>query len=86
MTDAAKPMIKMPEGVDLTINVYLTSDSEDLDFVFAVKGLTALTEFKEDLSPQGLWNSFNQGEMSPVEDLRVMTRAEIADYRQRDEG
>lgn len=86
MTDAAKPMIKMPEGVDLTINVYLTSDSEDLDFVFAVNGLTALTEFKGDLSPQGLWNSFSQGEMSPVEDLRVMTRAEIAYYKQRDEG
>lgn len=73
--------INTPEGVTLTLNVYLMSE-EELEAKVELSELHQLTGPMNAINVEGLVESLKLD--AGGSGWRVMTRAEIADYRRRE--
>lgn len=71
-------MKPLPEGCELTLNVFCTCDETGLNMVIGLKGMKVFLEGPVDTA------SFL--EMLPDDDWRVMTRAEIIQYKADEES
>lgn len=74
--------IHAPEGIEIDILVYLTSDETGIDVVGRIGGMTALPEFTGNASPDGLVKAL--GPHTLANDWRLMSREEIANYKRRE--
>jgi len=77
-------LIRMPEGVELDLKVYVTGlvEGVEAEIVLTVAGLPAFSdEVNGSLELSRIIESYELDKLGT--DWRVMTRAEIADYRKR---
>ena len=71
-------LVRCPEGVTVSLHLFIRSDAEDLDIEYTVGGLAVLPNKFEELV------DVSKLKLPPLAtDWRVMTRAEIADYKAR---
>lgn len=75
-------IIQAPEGVEIGLSFYFTSEETGLEVVGNMSGLPALTSFDGQADAAKLAEHF--GLNSFADDWRLMTRAEIADYKRRE--
>lgn len=78
-------LIKLPEGVEIALNLYIvgTIDGEETPTLITVSGLTSFTDTVADNVE--LSHIIASNKLDEVgSDWRVMTRAEIADYKKRE--
>jgi len=80
-------MTKLSEGVEIDIQVYMTSESSGIDIKIGLKGFPVVPEFNENqLDPMSFIKSIQKSmDTSKLEalatDWRMMTRAEIKEYK-----
>jgi len=77
-------VFRMPEGVELDLKVYLIGNvtGQETEIVLTVGGLPAFSDsVNESLELDHIVKSYKLDELG--DSWRVMTRAEIADYRKR---
>jgi len=75
-------IIHAPEGVEIDLAFYLTSDATGLEMVARIGGLPALTTFDGKTDANALAEKLSI--QSLANDWRLMSRAEIADYKRRE--
>lgn len=79
----SEELMKCPEGVELDLICYLTSDKTGLNVKISVKGLPAITSFKTVADAASLATA--QGLTKFADDWRMMTRAEIKTYKEEED-
>ncbi|MGU3384453.1 hypothetical protein ACLBYG_08095 [Methylobacterium sp. D53M] len=84
-----EPRDRLPEGCECRLDFYLTSDSNGMEIKVGIGGLPIIPSFK-DQAPDALKLIASLGAaVEPLanlaQDWRFMTRAEIADYKSREE-
>jgi hypothetical protein len=72
-------IVQCPEGVEIDFVIYLTSESTGIDVRFALKGMPAFVGFEKACDPAALEVASGASRFAP--DWRMMTRAEIAEYK-----
>jgi hydroxyethylthiazole kinase-like sugar kinase family protein len=80
-------IFRMPEGVELDIKIYLVGlvQNEEAEIVLTVGGLPAFSDsVNETLELPRIIEAHDLNAFGT--DWRVMTRAEIADYRKREKA
>lgn len=73
--------INAPEGVEFNIITYMTSDSTGLDVAIGLKSMKKMVELAEKVDTVALALAHNLTNSMGVNDWRVMTRDEIAQYK-----
>lgn len=74
----------LPEGVEVTYTIYITSDSTELNAAVKINMRRNL-EFKKEIKPTELLSSFGHNISDAADDWRFMTRDEIAQYKLEEE-
>lgn len=69
-------MRQLPEGVEMSYDIYCTSDKEDIDIVVSLKGLKVMPD--GDVDTKDILKTLPEG---ISDDWRVMSRAEITEYK-----
>jgi hypothetical protein len=69
-------MYPLPEGVEVSFQVYCTSDSTGIDIVVSLKGMKQLPVEAGLIDTAGILRSLPE-----ADDWRVMTRDEITEYK-----
>ena len=70
-------MIPLPEGMEVSVLVYFTSDKEDVDIVVTLSGMKAFPS--ERLTPDA--GLFMKQLPDFTDDWRLMTSQEISEYK-----
>jgi hypothetical protein len=72
-------LVTLPEGVEVSLHLFIRSDKEDMDMEFTVSGLTLLPNKFLDMV------NLSKLKLPPIaDDWRVMTREEVKGYKERE--
>lgn len=77
-------MTKLPDGVELDLNFYMTDD-EGIAAKFSVKGLRLIPAALDNPNVDALFKAFHLGELGGGR-WRAMTRAEISEFKENEEA
>jgi hypothetical protein len=72
-------IIKVPDGIEIDLIMYLTSDSTGANVRYALRGMRALTPFLD--KPDASVLATQAGLISMATDWRMMTINEIEEYK-----
>lgn len=80
-------MFKLPDGMRASLTIYLKAevDGEEADIALTLGGLTAIPEFPEPLDAEKIARSLNPDVSLDFTKTRLMSPAEIAEYRRSEE-
>lgn len=73
--------ITAPVGIELSMMMYLTSDTMGADVKLTIGGLPKLMPFSDKFNPMGLLRLKMPEIMTVADDFRLMTRDEIREYK-----
>lgn len=80
-------MLKLPEGMRASLTIYFKTDigGAEADLALTIDGFTAIPEFPENLDAEKIASRLKLDVPLDFTKTRLMTAAEIAEYRRGEE-